>query len=168
MELIDDIRDYAISYLDVACADGQIRWKKRPPRSRISVGDIAGSIDKDGYRRISLKGRPYVSSRIAWLVHKGAFPKGQIDHINNDVSDNRIENLRDVTSKQNSYNRRKPCSNTSGYKGVTFHKRDKKWQASVEVDGRTKFLGYFNSPEKAHQAYCSAVDEIHGPYANHG
>ena len=168
MELIDEIREYAISHLDFSQSDGQIRWLKRPPRSKVVIGSIAGSIDKDGYRRICLKGRQYVASRISWLVNNGKFPKNQIDHINNDVSDNRVENLRDATSKQNSYNRRKPLSNTSGYKGVTFHKRDKRWQACVEVDGKTNFLGYFSSAESAHKSYCSAIDKLHGPYANYG
>jgi len=168
MELVDEIRQYAISYLDTNCPDGQVRWKNRPPRSRISIGQVAGRVDKDGYRRIVLKGRSYVASRIVWLVHNKKFPEGVIDHINNNVSDNRIENLRDVTVKQNSYNRRKPSTNTSGFKGVVFHKRDKKWQACIEANGKVKFLGYFDNPTAAHQAYCRAADEIHGPYANYG
>ena len=168
MELEQKIYNFAHEYLHYDPKSGQLSWSKRPSRSSVSVGDEVGSLDKDGYRRFTIMGKQYIGARIVWLMFNKKFPSGQIDHINNDRLDNRIENLRDVTPQQNSFNRRRKVCNSSGYKGVTFHKRDKKWQATIEYNGKTRFLGYFSKPEDAHKAYCNAAEKAYGEYCNFG
>jgi hypothetical protein len=163
----EEVLNYANEYLKYD-PDGSLRWAKRAKHSSVCVGQMVGHLDKDGYRRFALKGKLYRASRIIWLMHYGEWPRGHIDHINNDVSDNRIENLRDVTNQQNCFNRKLSRSNTSGYKGVAYHKNDKKWQASIQLNGKTKFLGYFDDPQKAHLAYCEAAKNLFGQYANNG
>jgi hypothetical protein len=91
-----------------------------------------------------------------------------IDHKNGNPLDNRKENLRLCTNAQNSRNRAKSQSNKSGYKGVSWHKSDKKWQARIGLGGKVAFLGNFDSPEKAHAAYCAAAALVHGEFANYG
>jgi hypothetical protein len=91
-----------------------------------------------------------------------------IDHINGNTRDNRRENLRVCNTSQNGRNRGAPSNNTSGYKGVSWNKRDRKWQARISAGGKNLYLGSFDSPEKAHDAYCSAAKLAHGEFANYG
>jgi len=89
------------------------------------------------------------------------------DHINGDTLDNRKENLRVVTSKQNNHNSKLPSHNTSGYKGVSEDKRNlkNKWQAYITIDNKKKHLGYFSSKEDAARKYNEVAKEIFGEYA---
>ncbi len=88
----------------------------------------------------------------------------QVDHINGNGLDNRRANLRLVTASQNSCNRRLSIVNTTGFKGVSFHKGRGLYQASIRLDGRLRFLGRFQTPEEAHKAYCEASEELHGAF----
>lgn len=90
----------------------------------------------------------------------------QVDHINGDSSDNRLENLRLATNTQNARNRGKSKHNTSGYKGVFWHKATNKWTAQIGVDRKRIYLGIFDTPELAHRAYCEAAKVYHGEFAN--
>lgn len=87
------------------------------------------------------------------------------DHINGNTLDNREENLRSATNAQNTQNQGLRLDNTSGYKGVTWDKRDKKWKAQIEANGKGKSLGNFDTPELAYQAYCEAAKKLHGEFA---
>ena len=93
MELEQKIYNFAHEYLHYDPKSGQLSWSKRPSRSSVSVGDEVGSLDKDGYRRFTIMGKQYIAARIVWLMFNKKFPSGQIDHINNERLDNRIENL---------------------------------------------------------------------------
>jgi hypothetical protein len=86
--------------------------------------------------------------------------KLQIDHINKDTLDNRRQNIRIATASQNGANRGKNSNNTSGYKGVSFHRASGKWRSQVRVNRIQKNLGLFDSAEDAFRAYCSAA-KIH-------
>jgi hypothetical protein len=88
------------------------------------------------------------------------------DHINGDRLDNRRENLRICTHIENMQNQGKRENNTSGYKGVTFHKREKKWRAQVQMQGKRKTVGSYTSKEEAYLAYCEAAKKYHGDFAN--
>lgn len=92
----------------------------------------------------------------------------QVDHINGDRLDNRKANLRICTHAENGRNRGAPRNNTSGFKGVHFHKQCRKWQAQIKIDGQKKHLGLFDSAEEAHAAYCLAADLLHGTFARYG
>lgn len=91
-----------------------------------------------------------------------------VDHINGDTLDNRRENLRIATLSQNAMNRKIRRDSKSGFKGVKWHNKTKKWTATIAVDGKYHYLGYYNTPEEAHEAYCEKAKELHGEFANLG
>jgi hypothetical protein len=111
-------------------------------------------------RRVSgVNGR---GSKISMHRHLMDAPDGvQVDHIDLDGLNNRRSNLRFASPAQNSANRRKNSKNTSGYKGVCWNKAAQKWQASYV----RKYLGLFNTPEEAYNAYCLAASQRHGDFA---
>lgn len=88
-----------------------------------------------------------------------------VDHINLNPLDNRRSNLRICTRRQNNRNMKKNSTNTSGYKGVYFHKKAKKWAAIITADLVRYHIGLFLSPEEAHDAYCQKAKELHGEFA---
>lgn len=112
-------------------------------------GTAAGIKGGNGYLTTALHGKRLSLHRIAWVIAHGEWPKGDIDHINGDRADNRIENLRSVTRGENSRNRAKGRNNVSGVPGVTFYTKYKKWMAKFEFKGRTHFVGYFESKAEA-------------------
>ena len=91
----------------------------------------------------------------------------EVDHINNNPLDNRKVNLRVCTHRENMMNRRIHKNNTTGFKGVTLAGLNR-WAASICMNGRPHYLGVFDSPQKAHQAYCEAAVWLHGEFANFG
>lgn len=113
------------------------------------------------------RGRPsvYMHRLILGLER---FDKRHGDHINLDTLDNRRSNLRIATPMQNHCNQGVRKDSRSGYKGVGWHKTNKKWQARIKINGVRKRLGWFDTPEDAHKAYCDAATELHGEFANKG
>lgn len=89
----------------------------------------------------------------------------KVDHINHDPLDNRRSNLRLATNSQNLFNRPMRKGNTSGYKGVTFHRSTGKWRARVGYKNKQIYLGLFNTPEEAYKAYCNKAIELFGDFA---
>jgi hypothetical protein len=128
------------------------------------AGQIAGSRNGIGYVNIRVDGRDYSAHRLAWLHVTGAWPAGQIDHINGVRDDNRIANLREATNAQNQWNRAHQGS-VSGFKGVKWCKIQRKWRAELRKDGRKIHLGRFATAEEAHAAYCAAASEHFGEFA---
>lgn len=138
---------------------GELRWLISP-RYRVNIGALAGVLNSRGYRVIKIGGRMYVAHRLAFLWMEGRWPMEEIDHANGDKTDNRWSNLREARQLQNTANARTSIRNTSGYKGVSMDRskpRQKKWRATIEVDGRTISLGYFDTPERAFIAYIFAA-----------
>ena len=133
---------------------------------RHKVGDRADFLVTGGhcagYRRVSFDSERYLAHRVAWLYVHGHWPVYDIDHINGNKDDNRIENLRDVEDVVNKQNLRKArANNRSGYLGVTTHIPGRQWRASVHLNGKRHHIGLYDSPEKAHQAYLIAKRRIH-------
>jgi hypothetical protein len=91
----------------------------------------------------------------------------EIDHINTNPLDNRRENLRIATHRQNCKNKNKYKNNTSGFKGVSFDKKEQKFRARISIDGKRKFLGYFATAEAAHEEYKRAAVKYHGEFARY-
>lgn len=121
-------------------------------------GRLVGWLHPTGYRYYSVAkdGRKlsYKEHRIIWALVKGSWPTGQIDHINGDKSDNRIENLRDVTGGQNQRAIRHPNrNNTTGYRGVCFLPREGRFVAQIKIAGKSVRLGRFQTAIGASQAY---------------
>lgn len=91
-----------------------------------------------------------------------------VDHIDGNPLNNCRDNLRIATHSQNLMNKGKQSTNTSGYKGVSWHKGARKWAAQIIVNGKRLYIGEFKTPEEAHVAYCEAAKELHGEFANFG
>jgi len=102
----------------------------------------------------------YLAHRLAWLFTYGVWPVMDIDHIDRDPVNNRIANLRLATCSQNGGNARISARNTSGIKGVCWHKNTKKWQAQITVNRRNHALGYFDDINAACAAYRAAA-QVH-------
>ena len=122
------------------------------------------SKDQDGYIRSAVNGKYFYAHRLAWRLHFGYWPDGIIDHINGDKTDNRINNLRVVTQKENQRNRF-ATTGASKFKGVTLHKKLNKWQAQLGKEGKTFYLGIFESQEEAAAAYDAAARQHFGKFA---
>ena len=119
---------------------GQLLWIKTMG-SRAIKGGIAGYIDQDGYSRTKVGKNLYLTHRLIWLYKKGYFPENDIDHINRDPNDNRIENLREVSRQCNLRNCGNSKNNSSGVNGIYLSKRDYFWIASIGINYKTYHLG---------------------------
>lgn len=131
---------------------------------RVKIGDIAGSKNNKGYIHISINNKKYSAHRLAWLYEHGSFPTKQIDHINGVKDDNRLCNLREATRNQNLRNRGKLANNKSGFKGVRFHKEGNKWEAQSTFNSKVTYLGLFDTPELASQAYQEFAMKNYGEF----
>ena len=116
---------------------------------------------RDGKRIIAQMHRMILERAIGRPLTK----KELVDHIDGNGLNNCRSNLRIATSSQNMQNSKKSKANTSGFKGVSYHRRAQKWCAAISVNGKNKYLGLFESPEKAHEAYCEAAKKYFGEFA---
>lgn len=140
-------------------ATGVFTWRER--RGPRVAGAQAGSVkNAKGYRYIRLDGALHFEHRLAWLYETGEWPAEEIDHINGDASDNRIENLREATRGQNAQNLAMSPKNTSGYRGVCWDPVNGKWCAQIHA-GRHVKLGRFDTLEAANSAYLKAKQKLH-------
>lgn len=136
---------------------GIFYWKINVGRhSRIKALSKAGGKNKEGYGQITIDKICYRTCRLAWLYIHGEWPKGQIDHMNRNTGDDRIENLRDVTQSENKLNCGAYKNNTSGFKRVGYEK-GKKFSVRYKLLGSSKRLGPFNSAEEANEAYQKLI-----------
>ena len=129
------------------------------------IGSRIGCANDEGRIVCDIDGKMYKLHRLAWLHFYGEIPELDIDHINGEPSDNRIANLRQATCSQNLGNSRKPTTNKSGKKGVSWHSVGKKWQAHIKVGGTNFYLGLFDTVEDAHAAYMRKAVEMRGEFA---
>lgn len=144
--------------------DGKLIWIKRRPR--VTVGNEVGTVNpKHGYRTTRFLGINMSVHRIIWIMHHKRDIVGEIDHINQNRSDNRIENLREVTNKENMKNQTKYTNNKSGVTGV--ERKKNRWVASIRVDGKLLFLGSFIEKDDAIEVRKAAELE-HRFHGNHG
>ena len=140
---------------------GLFTWKinKKGP---VKAGMKAGTRHSQGYITIRINGIDYLAHRLAWVFFYGFLKENeQIDHINLDRSDNRIENLRKATHAENCRNTKSRSHNISGLKGAHFDKRNGKYRARITIDKNQKWLGYFKTPEEAHEAYKEKAEELY-------
>lgn len=142
---------------------GLFIWKVRTGR-RVKVGDQAGVISSTiGYRLIRIDRTLYLAHRLAYFYQTGAWPEGEIDHINGAKTDNSYANLRIATRSQNMYNVGKRKSNKCGLKGVSLSRG--RWVAEILVEGKKRHVGAFDTPEAAYAAYVEAAHRYHGEFA---
>lgn len=139
---------------------GTLIWRTHRGR-KAPAGSVAGNLRISGYVQVIVDGRAHGAHRLAWLLATGAWPAGEIDHIDGDKSNNRFSNLRDVTRKVNIENRRRCTkSSRSGLLGVS-PRANGKWLSQIQVDGVKHHIGIFDSPEAAHQAYLDHKRRLH-------
>lgn len=140
---------------------GLFRWRVSVGQ-RARPGSLAGTKNRKSYCGIKIDRRIYPAHRIAWAFCFGVWPTGEIDHINGDRNDNRIANLRDVPKAVNVQNQRFASSNNkSRFLGVSKVANHKAWYARIHANGRSIYLGSFNTPEQAHECYLEAKRNLH-------
>lgn len=158
---------------------GKLTWLARP-RSHFETenayltwitkhaGDEAGTVNSHGYTCLKLGNKRYAAHRIAFALYHSIelvdLP-AELDHVNCLRTDNRIVNIRPATHAENGRNRTMRSDNTTGYKGVSWNKRDQRFQARICVDQKLKHLGYFDTVEEAGAAYARAAKEHFGEFA---
>ncbi len=118
-----------------------------------------------GYIQIKINGKSHQAHILAHIYMTGKKPIQNIDHKNGNPGDNKWCNLRLATPAENNANSKIRTNNSSGYKGVSFHKISKKWQAKIQTNGKQIYLGLFDTPQKAHKDYCKFAKKYHGKYA---
>jgi hypothetical protein len=148
-------------------SDNEVFTHKITASNRVKLGSFAGTITGHGYRVISLDRKRYYGHRLLWLWHYGEFPKGQIDHINHNRLDNRLDNLRAVSNQDNHRNETLSTNSLSGFTGVCFSTREQKFRAHIKVDFKQIHLGHFKQLSDAVLARINA-EEKYGFHKNHG
>jgi len=158
-------QEYLKSILHYDPETGIFTWLKC--RNKNLVGSKAGYICSSrghGYVKIRIKSKQYLAHRLAFLYMGGKIPQ-TIDHINQDRADNRWCNLRECTRSQNGANQKSyRKNNTSGYRGVHLHPCGK-YMSRMCNNGRRYYLGLFDNPEAAHEAYKKAHSELFGEFS---
>ncbi len=144
--------------------DGQLIRKISRGRgktsTRWSAGTALGHSVKGGYCLASVDYTTYKLHRLIWLWHKGNFPKHHLDHIDGNPMNNKIENLREATDAQNMQNQRRARANNKlGIQGV--YQVNGRFRSVLTTNGKSKHLGYFDTPEQAHQVYLEEKRKQH-------
>lgn len=143
-------------------------FTRKQSSHRNYVGKRAGTLHHTGYRFIRLSGKVYAEHRLAWLYVHGEILGDVIDHIDGNKSNNKISNLRCATRSDNNCNALRRKDNSSGIKGINWHKVTNKWMCRVQHDGDRVILGYFNSIEEANEVLIEYRETVHGEFTNHG
>jgi hypothetical protein len=151
---------------DYRAETGELVWKSRTS-NRIRIGDVAGSKSKlNGYIEVRIKGKLYQGHRLVWVYVNGDIPDGLlIDHVDENRSNNRIENLRLATKAQNMMNRGAQKNNSLGIKGIDIV--GKRFRVQVAGNGKRAY-GMFDDIQEAEQFAMSAREVLHKEYHNHG
>lgn len=144
---------------------GVFTWRMR--KHGVTVGRIAGNIGRYGYWYMVLDGKRYAAHRLVWLYVYGEWPAECIDHINRVRTDNRLVNIRAVTRAQNRQNLGLDSKNKSGFRGVSYDAKNKKWRASISIQGKAKNLGRYENKNLAVMAYKAAAAKYHTHNMSH-
>lgn len=147
--------------------DGHLFWRvTRSPK--VKAGDVAGwqsPAAKKGrgkpYLRVQFEGKAYYVHRIIYALHYDAWPK-VVDHVDGNVLNNKIENLRPCSQLRNSSNRKRSKANKSGVTGV--YPKGAKWRANIRFQRRLFHLGTFPTKQEAIDARVAKQDELFGEF----
>lgn len=154
--------EYLTKVLEYEPESGVFIWKIRVSQA-VKPGDIAGSVNKNGYLFIKVGKYIYRAHRLAWFYFYGQWPpieNYQIDHIDGNRLNNSIKNLRLASNAKNARNHKLYSHNTSGISGVSFAEANNKWKATIRYNGKNIHLGYFTSFEEAVKARVIAEKEL--------
>ena len=149
--------------LDYEPLTGALVWKLSPSKN-ISAGTPAGSRGTLNNRTVKIEGERYATQRLIWKLVTGEDPPQLVDHKNGDFTDNSWTNLRLATHCQNNSNKRTAPAATGLPKGVRRHPSGRFW-SEIRSNKQHHYLGTFDTPEEAHQAYCAAAADLHGEFA---
>jgi HNH endonuclease/AP2 domain len=161
--------DYLRAILDYSPLTGLFVWRWRHDLSdianKVCAGKGAGSTSTGGYQVIGINGKMHMAHRLAWVYMTGEEPIGEIDHINLNRSCNIFSNLRLASRSQNHANTRAKINNSTGFKGVVPFKETGRFRGAIKFHGKTIWLGAFDTPEEAHEAYRDAAEIVFGVFA---
>ena len=158
--LVRDLFDYN--------PDTGILTNKMARGSRAKAGGIAGFVSKSTeYLMVGVNGYKYLVHRVCFLHYHGHLPS-TVDHKDTIRINNRILNLRGCTRNQNAFNSKKPKTNMSGIKGVSWYEKSNKWRCRIMAGSKEIALGYFADIEDAKKAVENARLKYHGEFANNG
>lgn len=174
-------REFLNDLLSYDPATGDLTWKVRGEDFAKYAGWSAATLGiwntkfagktakrslRNGYVGITILGERYFAHRIIWKMATGIDPD-HIDHFNGDTSDNRFENLSNVSALENQRNRKLSSNNRSGQSGVHWCRTNRKWTAKIKVGGEHRLLGRFSDFSQAVEARKCA-ERKHGFSPNHG
>lgn len=145
--------------------DGLLLWKEDRSNT-VKKGSLVGYTNLEGYRTTFIFGRTFYVHKIIWEMFNGD-TLNEVDHKDRVLLNNKIENLREATHQQNVRNISTPKHNSSGIKGVCWHKKNQKWNAQIGINGKRKSLGYFDDIEDAEASYKEASLAIHGEFSHY-
>ncbi|EQB7353713.1 hypothetical protein BB775_10535 [Enterobacter roggenkampii] len=159
---VGDIRDLIDYNAETGVLTAKVNFSGR------QAGSVIGSQTWQGYYAFSLFGKKCFAHRLAWLLHYGEWPSQPIDHINGIKTDNSIRNLRLCSLSQNQFNKPTQKNNTTGVKGVYWNKRDKRYVASVQFNGKKYSAGHHKDIESAKEEVMKLREKLAGEFTNHG
>ena len=143
--------------------NGALTWAIRPANC-VHIGDKAGFLDNQGYLRVRFKGKLWLVHQLVYVMFHGSVPK-MIDHIDQNKTNNCIENLRSVTKAENTYNCKARCNNISGAKNVHWNKRFGKYFVRLKANGVMHYFGAYRDLEFAELVAIEARDIYHKQFA---
>lgn len=160
-------KGYFEKYLIYEPETGLLIWKVTLCNTAIA-GNVAGTRSKKGYIQVQINKKRYYAHNIAWIMSGGEIPSGyEVDHIDLDKANNKLENLRLSTKSQNQRNRGIHKNNRTGVKGVSFCKQTGLYKARVMLYHKEYFCGRFKTVEEAKEAVIKKRIELHGEFARH-
>jgi len=153
---------------------GALVWKVRPLSHFKSesamkswnaryAGVAAGGMNSEGYMQCRIGAKNLRSHVICWALFHGEFPNQRLDHRDRNRSNNAIANLRLCTATENARNTAR--KNPTGFRGA-FKSRNR-FMVRIDIGGKKLYLGMFDTPLEAHQAYCQAAAKHHGEFASY-
>jgi hypothetical protein len=145
--------------------DGKLYWKIRAANN-VFAGDEAGFMQGNGYRGVVIHRKIYPLHRVIFLYHYGFLPK-IVDHIDCNIANNSIENLRSATVAANGHNKRVGVNNTSGVKNVSWCKAARKWVVMVQKNGKQHYFGRYENLDDAALVARQARTNLHQTFARH-
>ncbi|MBR8073514.1 HNH endonuclease [Burkholderia cenocepacia] len=149
--------------LEYEPSTGILRWKVC--RGAARPGTVAGTVSDIGRVIVRIDRHPYKAHILAWALYYGEWPNMEIDHRDRNPCNNAVKNLRPSTRAQNCFNQGLLARNSTGFKGVSFHKKRNKFVARICAHGVIRHLGYFDRAEEAHEIYSLAAMMLHGEFA---
>jgi hypothetical protein len=142
-------QEYMQNRFDYDQNTGILTYRK-PPLGRVK-GQICGWVDKNGYRSIEIDGKAVQATHVIWMYVFGVSPGENIDHIDGNPGNNSLSNLRDVSRRENQWNRKQ--HRKGKLTGSTYHKKARKFMSQIRVNKKYIYLGLYDTELEAHLAY---------------